>query len=248
MTAAASGDISTLPWPIIEAACSVPDGVARNRAQERAGPQRRGLHGDAEGRGSGFQLGLADRVPGVDEGGVAGVREGVAQGHGAQRGRRVALGVLEGPAVDGQGGGAVHRGIRGHAVADHGQGIHDLEDGTGGVLAQQRGVVAVAARSGGGGQDGAAGGPERHDRRRRAHLGQDVLGQLLERWDPGWSSAGCPTFMATWNRTRRPPLSRACRSSAVRPAFSAKTWVPLLPRSWASYCCCSPPVPVVSPA
>ena len=60
--------------------------------------------------------------------------------------------------------------------------------------------------------------------------------------------SGVPGFIGSWNRTRRPPLSCACRCSAVRPAVWAKTWMPLVPRSCASYCCCRPPVPVVSPA
>ena len=165
-------------------------GLARDRAKEGGGSQRWCLDGDAQRGRGGFELRLADAVPGVDEGRVAGVRKGIAQCHGPQRGRGVALGVLEGAAVHGKGWRAVDRGVRGHAVAEHGQGIDHLEDRAGGVLAQHCGVVAVAAGSGGGREDGAAGGPERHDGRRRADLGRGRPRPAAAASDPGWSSAG----------------------------------------------------------
>ena len=111
-----------------------------------------------------------------------------------------------------------------------------------------RGVVAVAARSGGGRQDGAAGGPQRHDGRRRAHLAEDVLRELLELRIQGGFQRGSRLRSRPGTGPGGRSLGSACFSSAVRPAFSAKTWMPSLPRSWASYCCWSPPVPVVSPA
>ena len=75
---------------------------------------------------------------------------------------------------------AVDLGVRGQAVAEHGQRVDDLEDRARGVLAQQGGVVAVAARPGGGGEDSAGGRAQGHNGRRGTDLGQDVLGELLE--------------------------------------------------------------------
>ena len=101
--------------------------LAGDGAEEGVGPQAGRLNGNAQGGGCGLQLGLADGIPGRDERGVAGVRKRVAQGDGPQGVCRIALGVLERAAVHRERGRALNLGVRGHAVADHGERIHHLE-------------------------------------------------------------------------------------------------------------------------
>ena len=178
--AADNGESSTLPWPIMDAACSVSCSLAGNRPEEGLGAQGGCLNRQAHGHGRSFELALGHGVPGGDEGGVAGVRERIAEGHGAQGTFRIAFGIFEGPAVHREGGRARYLGVRGEPVAEHGQGIDHFEDGAGRVLAQHGGVVAVAAGAGRRGQDGAGGRPEGHNGRGRSHVCQRGLGQRLQ--------------------------------------------------------------------
>ena len=118
----------------------------------------------------------------ADEGGVAGLGDGLGQGDVTERGRRVVVVVLERPAVDDGRRRACHPVAHPEAAAHQRQRADHLEGRAGGVLAGRGQVRARRARAVGRRQHRPVRGPDRHQRGGRgvvAEARQRVLGVLL---------------------------------------------------------------------